>query len=349
MPSYFRPELKKIRGYELHQPAHAIKLNQNESPYDVPLALKGKILEHLRELPWNRYPLPYLDDLCGRLADKWNHPPKGVVVTNGSNILIQELAILANKNLPLLTVTPAFSLYELVGKMVGRKVVTVPLQDDFSLPLDRFLKTLKRTKPSVVFLANPNAPTGNLFPEEAILAILKKSSSLVVIDEAYFEFSGKTLLPHLRRFPHLVLLRTFSKAYSLAGARLGYTLCHPEVAREIRKVLLPFGVSALSVSIAKTLLDHPEVVQETARTIIQERNQLLREMQRLVGITVYPSSANYLLFRTKNSKRLEQKLLSQGILIRDVSNKTHLKNCLRVTVGSPEENNQFLKTLKASL
>ncbi|MDO8462371.1 MAG: histidinol-phosphate transaminase [Deltaproteobacteria bacterium] len=349
MPSYFRPELKKVFGYHLDQPAYSVKLNQNESPWDLPSSIKSVILQKLEEASWNRYPLPYTDDLCKKIADSFGHDPEGIIVTNGSNNLVKELILIANTKRPVLTVTPSFSLYEMESKLLGRPVVTVPLRDDFSLDLKLFLKTAQKIKPALIFIANPNAPTGNLFPEEDLLEIIKKTKALVVIDEAYFQFSGKTLLPHLPRFPNLVLLQTFSKAFSLAGARVGYALCHPHVAKELQKILLPFAINLFSKVVIETILGHQSWVAEKAREVVNERERLFGEMQKIKAITPYRSTANFILFRTKESQTLYKKLTTKGILIRDVSNKKTLKNCLRVSVGTVKENDQFLKALHSSL
>src|SRR5262249_25936148 len=187
--SWIRKEVRGLKGYHLAAIPHRIKLNQNESPWDLPPSLKEKVVKRLGEAAWNRYPSPFCDPLRTKIAKREGWDPEGVVVSGGSNILIQVVMIAASVNGKIQTVTPSFSLYELEGAILGNRVTAVPLRkDDFSFPRDAFLKRMKSVKPKIVFLANPNAPTGNLFGEEDLLAVVKKAPGLVVIDEAYYPF-----------------------------------------------------------------------------------------------------------------------------------------------------------------
>ena len=344
-----REEVLRLKGYSLSRPPHRIKLNQNESPFDLPAALKEKILGRLRELSWNRYPTPFCDPLRQKVAAREGWDPEGVLVTGGSNVLIQAIVVAAAVKGRILTVTPGFSLYGIEGALLGNRVLAVRLnRDDFSLPAGSFVKQLKRFHPGVVFLANPNAPSGNLFPGEALLEILKVSKgqgTLVVVDEAYFPFSRFTLMPHLQKFPNLILLRTFSKAFSLGGVRLGYLLAAPRIAREVRKAVLPFSVGLLSQAVGEAVLEDDSYIGPLVAGIIRERDSLYEEMKKIPGLTVYPSAANFILFRSPRAKGIFSGLLDAGILIRDVSSRD-LPNALRVTVGRPDENRAFLEAMR---
>ncbi len=342
MSSLIRKEVQKIKGYSLKSFPHQIKLNQNESPWDLPAELKAKALERLQSLSWNRYPTPFCDSLREKIAKREGWMTEGVLVSGGSNILIQALVLASAIGGKILTVSPGFSLYELQGHLFSNKVVHVPLnREDFSLPIDRFLKTLKKVKPQIVFLANPNAPTGNLLDPESLLKILQASRGLVVVDEAYFPFSGFTLFPYLKKFKNLVLVRTFSKAFSLGGVRLGYLLADPPLVAEFIKVVLPFSVGTLSQAVGEVVLENDSYVAERVRQTIQERERLYKELCQVKGLKVYPSKANFIIFQSKRSKEIFNGLVQKGILIRDVSSKD-LPNTLRVTVGTFEENQRFL-------
>lgn len=348
MSLLIRKEVKRLKGYALSQPPHQIKLNQNESPYDLPPALKKRVLERLAELCWNRYPAPFCDPLRKKIAEKEGWDSEGVLVSGGSNILIQAVVIAASVKGKILTVTPGFSLYEIEGALLGNRVLTVPLcKEDFSLPLDVFLKRIKKENPQIVFLANPNAPTGNLFGEEDLLAVLKTARGLVVVDEAYYPFSEFTLRPHLKRFSNLILIRTFSKAFSLGGVRLGYLLGSPKVVSEVLKVVLPFSVGALSQAIGEVVLADESYVPALVREIIEQREWLYGKLREIPSLKVYPSRANFILFQTASHRQVFEKILRAGILIRDVSS-PHLPKALRVTVGSPEENRAFLSAFPRS-
>ncbi len=343
-----RKSVRAMAGYRLSAHPCEIKLNQNESAHDLPDDLKKDVLSRLAAVPWNRYPKPFPETLCRKIAEKEGWTAEGVLMAGGSNILIQAILLASAVKGKVLTVSPSFSLYHIEAELLENRVVSVPLgRKDFSFPLEAFLKTLRRVRPQVVFLPNPNAPTGNLFPREdlvAVIAAAKKTGSLVVIDEAYYPFSGETLRDSLKEFRNLVIVRTFSKAFSLGGVRLGYLMADPEIVAEVRKCLLPFSVGILSQTVAEAVLDRDDYVEQRVREVLSERDILYKELCALPGLKVFPSQANFILFQSKDSKRLFNGLVAQGILIRDVSG-PGLRNALRVSVGSPEENRRFLSAM----
>ncbi len=345
MSSLIRKEVRKLKGYHLSSPAHRIKLNQNESPWDLPSPLKDRILERLRKADWNRYPTPFCEPLRRRIAAREGWVPEGVVVSGGSNILIQALTVAASVGGKILTVSPSFSLYAIEGTLLGNRVVAVPLKKgDFSFPRDLFLKRLKALKPRVVFLANPNAPTGNLFSEGDLLAVVEQAPGLVVVDEAYYPFSGHTMAPFLKEHKNLVIVRTLSKAFSLGGVRLGYLLADPSIAAECLKVVLPFSVGILTQAVGETVLEDDAYVNGVVNRVLEGRSFLYEGLKKLSGLAVTPSHANYVLFQTPRAEEVFQGLVERGILIRNVSAKG-LPNALRVSVGSQEENDAFLKAM----
>jgi histidinol-phosphate aminotransferase len=349
MSPLIRKEVRKLKGYHLSQPAHRIKLNQNESPRDLPPALKDKVLDRLRSAAWNRYPTPFCDPLRAKIAEIEGWTPEGVVVSGGSNVLIQALVVASAVGGMILTVAPGFSLYEIEGKLFGNRVVQVPLKKGgFAFPRDTFLKRMKAVRPRVIFLANPNAPTGNLFPEEDLLAVLAEAPGLVVIDEAYYPFSGQTMAGHLKKFKNLVIVRTLSKAYSLGGVRLGYLLADPEVAGGCLKVILPFSVGILSQTVGEAVLEDPGYVSGIVTEIIEGREMIYGGLKGMKGLTVFPSSANYVLFQCPGAGQVFAGLVEKGILIRNVSTKG-LPNALRVSVGTREENRAFLDAMASIL
>ncbi len=347
-----RKEVKKLKGYRLEHQYGTIKLNQNESPYDLPDPLKKKALERMKAADWNRYPTPFCEPLRKKIAERECWDPQGVIVSAGSNILIQAIVVATSVKAKILTLTPSFSLYEIEGSLLGNRVVQIPLRsDDFSFPRDAFLKSLRKTKPNVVFLANPNAPTGNLICEDDLLAVLKtadKIGALVVVDEAYYPFSGFTLAGHLKKFTHLVLIRTLSKAFSLGGVRLGYMLSSPEVASEVMKVVLPFHVSLLSQIVGEVVLEEDAYVGRLVNQMLGEREFVYQGLKALPGLKVHSSHANYVLFQSPRSKEIFEALAKNEILIRNVTAK-RLPDALRVTIGTPDENRAFLESLQRIL
>ena len=346
-----RKEVRKLKGYHLEMPVCRVKLNQNESPFDLPEPLKRKALERLSSVAWNRYPTPFCDPLRKKIAEREGWGAEGVVVTGGSNILIQAIIIAAAVRGKILTVSPGFSLYEIEGSLLGNRVIRLPLgKADFSFPRENFLKQLRKAKPDVVFIANPNAPTGNLFSEDDLLAVCAKAPGLVVIDEAYYPFSGMTMAGHLRKFPNLVIIRTLSKAFSLGGGRLGYLLADPKVVGEILKVILPFSVGILSQTVGEVVLDkdNKNYVNSVVKETLEAREALYHALKELPGLTVYPSRANFILFQSARSEEILGKLAAEGILIRNVTDRG-LPNSLRVSVGTKEENRLFLYVMKKIL
>jgi histidinol-phosphate aminotransferase len=345
---FIRNDVVRRGTYTLEAHPEAIKLNQNELPYDLSLKLKRELLLRLAKAPLQRYPLCQPLRLQKRLAKTLAVRPTQLQFSNGSNVMIQALMMMAAVEGKVMTVEPTFTVYEIQAKLLGNRVIKVPLEgENFTFPLKKFLERMKKERPNIIFIANPNAPTGNLFPKQDLLKIVSSAKCLVVIDEAYFQFSKTTLLPYLKRFPNLVVLRTFSKGFGLGGVRVGYLVAREEIAQQVAKVLLPYCLSILSEETALFVLDRQKYFDSIIVEVLNERARMLKTMRSISGIRCYDSAANFILFRTDDSKRCFKHLLKKGVLVRDVSNKFHLKNCLRVSVGRPAENNAFLKALRS--
>lgn len=348
--SYFRPEVIKEAAYHLDSYPEAIKLNQNELPWDLPISLKEDLFSRLKELPFQRYPLPQPMALKRRLAESLSLKPAQIEFSNGSNVMIQALILATALKGKVLILDPTFSVYEIEAKLFGNKVLKIALPEpDFGFPLQKILSTIKQRRPHLIFLANPNAPTGTLFPGEALLEVVKRAPCLVVVDEAYFQFSKATLLPVLKKHPNLVILRTFSKGFGLGGVRIGYLAAAEKVAENISKILLPYCLSAISETTAHFVLDHSAHFDRAVAQVLAERDRMILAMRALPKIQVFDTAANFILFRVKSAKACFAHLLKAGILIRDVSNHGSLKNCLRVSVGRVEENAAFLIALAEHL
>jgi histidinol-phosphate aminotransferase len=348
--SFFRPEVVQEAAYHLDSYPEAIKLNQNELPWDLPGPLKDDLLGRLRELPFQRYPLPQPMALKRRLSEQLGLKPSQLEFSNGSNVMIQALILATALKGKVLILDPTFSVYEIEAKLFGNKVLKVALPEpDFSFPLEKILSVIRQRRPNLIFLANPNAPTGTLFPAEALLEVVKRAPCLVVVDEAYFQFSQATLLPALKKNPNLVILRTFSKGFGLGGVRIGYLAAAEKVAENISKILLPYCLSALSETTAHFVLDHAAHFDRAVAQVLAERDRMLKAMRALPKIQVFDTAANFILFRVRGAKKCFEHLLKAGILVRDVSNHGGLKNCLRVSVGRAEENKAFLRALAAHL
>jgi histidinol-phosphate aminotransferase len=352
---FIRPEVKAAPPYNFTPHPAAIKLDQNESPYDLPEALKVNVLERFSSLDFNRYPDLAGESLRPKFAQFYHWDEKGVVVSGGSNILIQAFVTAAGIGNTVLTVAPTFSVYPLQAKLQGAKLIEVPLEADFSLPFDELLNELQKGQ-GVFFLANPAAPTGNVFSASQMEALARASSQswLFVIDEAYHQFSKTDFLYLVERYEHVASLRTFSKAFGLGGVRLGYALMQNELAVHIQKLIMPFSISGLQLTIADVVLDEVlrtprHFVHERIEETLSERTRVMHELKTLSDVHVFPSETNFFLMRVPNAEAFYKQLLQAGIIIRRQDHLPGLTNCIRVSIGTPRENDMFLQTVKRLL
>jgi histidinol-phosphate aminotransferase len=325
-----------------------IKLDQNESPFDIPLELKKEIFQRLEQVSWNRYPEMHSDSLKHKIALLEDWDEAGVVLAPGSNVLIYALTQIAGIGQRLLSVAPGFALYALSGKLMDANVTELPLLPDFSLPVHDLCRELRAGGPGILFLAEPHAPTGSLHSLSDIKRILEaaKNEWLVVLDEAYVQFTKTNFKHLLLEHENVVILRTFSKALGVAGVRLGYSLSSPSLAANLQKMLLPFNISILHQVTAEVILEHPEISQNMVKHTILERERMFKALQDHPNWTAYPSNANYILIRTDDAKRVHTELLERGILVRRQDSYTNLEGCIRVSIGTTSENDAFIAAIK---
>ena len=346
-----RQEVLDLHAYLVPDSSGYIKLDAMENPYLVPPALRGEIAEAVAAAAINRYPDPAAASLKEKIRAAIGLP-KGMelLLGNGSDELIQLLALALNKpGATLLSVEPSFVMYKMIAIFTGMRYVGVPLAADFSLDLPATLAAIRREQPALVFLAYPNNPTGNLFSAEAVAQIIAASPGLVVVDEAYYAFASDSLIPHLARYPNLLVMRTFSKL-GMAGLRLGFLAGSAAWLGQLEKLRLPYNVGVLPQLVAEKLLVHHEVLLQQAEQIKRDRAKLYQQLNEIAAVKVYTSEANFLLFRVANAAAIFNGLKQRGVLIKNL-NGGHpmLKDCLRVTVGTPDENERFMATLKESM
>ena len=336
-----KPAVRAQSAYTLSAPAARRKLNQNESPWDVPPALKREVLAAAEAAAWHRYPEFAPPELLAALADHYGWTPDGVLVGNGSNELIQAtLATTLEAGDVVVAPAPTFSLYRLLTGVLGGRYRPVPLGPDFAYDVDALVEAAARERARVVVLNSPNNPTGSALPGGAIERLLEETGALVVCDEAYQEFGGPTALPLLRETSRVVVLRTFSKALGLAGLRFGLALAHPAVARELAKGKLPYNVNVVTLAAAAAALRHGDELAERVRLIVEQRARLVDGLSRLPALAVYPSAANFVLIRClrQPARDVFRRLLDEhGILVRDVSSGSDLAQCLRISVGTADD------------
>ncbi len=348
-----KPSVRAQAAYTLESPVTARKLNQNESPIDIPADLKRAILERAAAAPWHRYPAFVPQQLTAGIAARHDWHAEGVLVGNGSNELIQAaLTVTVAPGTTVAAPAPTFSLYRLLTGVLGGRYLSVPLGPDFAYDVDGMIAAVRREGARVVVLNSPNNPTGSALPPDAVGRFLAETDALILCDEAYQEFGGPTAVPLLARSARVVVLRTFSKAMGMAGLRFGYALCHPALAREIAKAKLPYNVNAITLAAAEVALAQSERFAERVRSVINERDRFLPRLGTQPGIRVFPTQANFVLLRSEAmpAKMLFRRLLEEhGILVRDVSGGEHLAECLRISIGTREDMDAVLEAFRKIL
>jgi histidinol-phosphate aminotransferase len=348
---HVKPSVRRLAAYTLRHHEPRIKLNQNESPWDVPEALRRQIMERLAERPWNRYPPFVADSFVAAVAEATGWPAEGILVGNGSNELIQAiLAVTVGPGVSVVIPEPTFTLYRLMTEVNGGTVVSVPLDAELRFDVNAIIRAARESAAAVIVLCTPNNPTGAALAPDEILRIHDRTEALVLLDQAYVEFGGWDAIPLLVGRPRLVVLRTFSKAMALAGLRAGYTLADPAFAAEVNKAKLPYNVNFFTEAVAADVLRNADLLAPQVEAIRRERDRLFERLAGLPEIHVFSSAANFLLFRVEAShvdhETVFRRLLEEdGVLVRDVSGYPLLERCLRVNAGTPEENDVFLAAL----
>ncbi|HEU0016138.1 MAG TPA: histidinol-phosphate transaminase [Longimicrobium sp.] len=350
---FVKPRVRTMGAYTLRPYEPRIKLNQNESPYDVPPALKACIQAALAERPWNRYPPFVASNFIQAVAEATRWPADGILVANGSNELIQAiLAVITGPGVSIVIPEPTFTLYRLMTEVNGGTVVSVPLTDGLCFDTDAIIRAANDSGAAAIVLCSPNNPTGCGLSRAEVERIYDETDALLLLDQAYVEFGGYDAIPLLDERPRLVVLRTFSKAMAMAGLRAGYLLANPALAAEVHKAKLPYNINFFTeVAAAEVLRCRDELVPAIG-AISAQRDRLVGEMAAIPGLRVFPSAANFVLFRVEHARLAHtdvfQRLLDEhGILVRDVSKYPMLDRCLRVNAGTPEETGEFLAALRA--
>lgn len=353
MLRHIKPQVRALSAYTLKHYEPRIKLNQNESPYDLPDELKARVQEVLAERPWNRYPPFVAHGFIGAVAEAMAWPEDGILVGNGSNELIQALlAVVVGPGVSVVVPEPTFTLYRLMTEINGGTVEAVPLQADLSFDVEGIVEAARGTDAAAVVLCTPNNPTGSALSREEIERIHDSCDSLIILDQAYVEFGGYDARVLLEGRPRLVILRTFSKALALAGLRAGYLLGDPALVREVNKAKLPYNINFFTEVVAAEVLRHRELLAEQVNEMRVQRARIEEELATLPGVRVFPSESNFVLFRiegnTLNHREVFSRLLDEsGILVRDVSSYSMLEGCLRVNAGTPEETGEFLAAMRS--
>lgn len=346
-----RPEILAMSGYHVPESSGLVKLDAMENPYRLPVSLREALGRRLAEVAINRYPVPSYTRLKALVRERLGVPAGcELVLGNGSDELITMLSVAtALPGAKVLAPVPTFVMYEMSARFAGSGFVGVPLAAGFELDLPAMLAAIERERPAVVYLAYPNNPTGNCFDDAAIESVLAAAPGAVVVDEAYQPFAQRTWMDRLDAFPNLLVMRTVSKL-GLAGLRLGYLAGDAAWVGELEKVRPPYNVGVLAEAAAVFCLEHADVLDAQAGRVRADREALAGRLRSMAGVEVHDSRANFLLVRFADGPATWHALRERGVLVKDVG-RMHpsLANCLRITIGTPEENAALLSALELSL
>ena len=344
-----RSEIRDLVAYDAKHYDNVIKMDANENPYPFPEEVKTKLCSELKDLELPRYPDPGAERLREKLAEYTGVTKKGIMVGNGSDELILLILLAFGAGGTTLITPPTFGMYKINSTVASASSVEIPLTENFDINWPEVKAKAKNPNMKVIFICSPNNPTGNTVSIEEVETLLQETSALVVLDEAYFEFAQESGVALLDKYNNLVILRTFSKAFGMAGLRVGYLLTNKEVMQELAKVRSPYNLNSFSQKAAELALDNIQPFQANIEKVLAERDLLFIEMGNTQGVEIFPTKANFILFRTKlPASDIFGGLLARGVLIRNMSGGS-LNNCLRVTVGTREENQAFLAALKEIL
>ena len=346
-----RPEVLAMSSYHVPAASGLLKLDAMENPYRLPPDLQRALGERLGAIAINRYPAPSYARLKALIRDRLGVPEgAGLLLGNGSDELITIMSVAtARPGASIVAPVPSFVMYDVSTRLAGSRFVPVPLAPDFSLDVPAMLAAIAAHQPAIVWIAYPNNPTGNAFDRSGIEQILSAAPGLVVLDEAYQPFAPDSWMPELARHDNLVVMRTVSKL-GLAGVRIGYMAAAPHWIDEFDKVRPPYNISSLDEAAAEFALEHLDVLLEQAARLRTDRGHLLAALRAIPGVVAFDSAANFVLVRVADGPATAAAMRTQGVLIKDVG-RMHplLANCLRFTVGSPDENTTLLAALRSSL
>ncbi len=344
-----RDNIKNLTSYTVEPSLNMVKLDANENNNTAYL-LNEKFAEAVSELKINEYPDSDCTELRTILGEELKTDIGQIMIGSGSDQLISIImSAFVGDGDKMLTHVPTFGMYKIVAQIAGGTIIEVPLNKDFSFNLDSFLEAVEREKPKIIFLTNPNNPTGNIMLRDEIVEIIEQSNGIVVVDEAYYEFYGESVIDLVDEYENLIVLRTLSKAYGLAGARVGYGVASKQLMDILYKVKPPYNVAGPSQLAAKICLMNKDIMKKSVKEIIEERRKMINSLEEIPNIRIFETYANFVLCKLDNAKDVYDYLLDNNVLVRYFGDGGPLADCLRISIGTEEENKLVLGLLKKAL
>ena len=343
---WLRSDIKNINAYHVPDSKNLLKLDAMESPFGVPIDLKKDFLDYINKAEVNRYPDATSTQLKDTLRNLMDVPKEfEILLGNGSDELIQLLALACNEGDLIMSFEPSFVMYEMVSKYAHLKYHGIKLDSNFDINLSETISAINSKNPKLIFIAYPNNPTGNAFDYDAILEIIESTDALVVLDEAYYAYSDRSFLSEISNFSNLLVLRTISKI-GFAGLRLGLLIGSKETITQLNKLRLPYNINVLTQASANFLLRDKQGILKNAKILIDERQRLFEVLSSFSQLKVYPSQTNFLLLQCDDAQTVHSSLIEKGILIKGFSNDSELSEFLRISVSEPSENNILIEALR---
>lgn len=344
----YRGGLESLPTYDVTEKDWEIKLNANESNLNLPPLVEERVMNRLSRIAFNRYPDAEMDDLKELIAASFRLSPAQVLAANGSSEILEKLFFcFGGRGRKVVFPVPSFSMYKIYAKISESEAVPVELEEDYSLNAKKIVEAAKASDARLVVVCTPNNPTGNAVPLADIEYIAGNVSCAFAVDEAYVEFHGVSAAALLEKYPNLIICRTFSKAYGLASARIGYMLAAEDITRMIGKACMPYHVNTMTLAVAGVVYQMRDEFVPRIQMYVAERKRLSGELKKCKALTVYPSETNFLLVKYDKAAQLNLYLEERKIGVRSFGDAPRLQNCLRITVGTREENDVLIKEIKA--
>lgn len=343
----YRKGLAEMPSYDVVERPWNIKVNANECGMSLPPLVEDRVMARMSHIAFNRYPNEEMEDLMEAIAKNYGMSKENVLLGNGSSEIIEKIFhCFGGKNHKIVFPQPSFSMYHIYAKAAEAEGVPFDLNDDYSLNVKTFVKTVNDNNASLAVVCNPNNPTGNYIPVSDIEYIAQHIECPFLVDEAYIEFHGGTSVGLMEKYPHLMIARTFSKAYGLASCRCGYLLAQKDLAEMIGKAFMPYHMNTLTLVTADTVFQMRDEYVPRIQQMIAERKRMEELYASLEGFTVYPSNTNFIFVKYDKAVELNERLVSLSMGIRSFGKAPRLENCLRISMGTRMENDEIFKAVK---